>query len=155
MQISLRFVAVPLLVILHSAAALGGTFEEAGALACVIDKWDEKEQETGHKLVDYAGRCVAIPDDPGASKVTEKCVGKYEYMPDGSWKGSGTCIDTYKAGGTKTFTFEESSHLKVQTYKITGGSGKYEGVSGAGTYTNENLTDTLTAGRYKATLTLP
>ncbi|MGQ0456160.1 MAG: hypothetical protein ACT4OU_03755 [Hyphomicrobium sp.] len=155
MQRSLRFVAAPLLIVLQSAAALGGTLQEAGVLACVIDKWDEKEPEKGHKLVDYAGRCVAYPDDPAASKVTEECTGKYEYMPDGSWKGSGACTDTYKAGGTKTLTFEEGSHLKEFTYKVTGGTGKYEGLSGSGTYTNENLTDTLTAGRYKATLTLP
>lgn len=155
MQMLLRSVAVPLLVVLQSAAAFGGTIEEAGVLACVIDKWDEKEPEKGHKLVDYAGRCVAIPDDATASKVTEECTGKYEYMPDGSWKGTGACTDTYKAGGTKTITFEEGSHLKEYTYKITGGTGKYQGVSGTGTYTNDPLNDTLTAGRYKATLTLP
>ena len=57
-------------------------------MACVIDKWDEKEPDKGHKLVDYAGRCVNIPDDPAAPKITEDCVGNYEYMPDGSWKGS-------------------------------------------------------------------
>ena len=34
----------------------------------MTDKWDEKEVEKGHKLVDYAGRCVAIPDDPAAPK---------------------------------------------------------------------------------------
>ena len=55
------------------------------------DKWDEKEVEKGHKLVDYAGRCVNVPNDPAAPKVAEDCVGKYEYMPDGSYKGSGTC----------------------------------------------------------------
>ena len=155
MQMLLRSCAMPVLVILQSAAAFGGTFEEAGVLACVIDKWDEKEVEKGHKLVDYAGRCIGVPDDPAASKLTEECTGKYEYMADGSWKGSGACTDTYKTGGTKTITFEEGSHLKDYTYKVTGGTGKYEGLSGAGTYTNDPITDTLTAGRYKATLTLP
>src|SRR4029079_3854378 len=56
------------------AANAGQTINEAGALACVTDKWDEKEVEKGHKLVDYAGRCVIIPDDPSAPKYTEDCV---------------------------------------------------------------------------------
>ena len=41
-------------------------------MACVNDKWDEKEPEKGHKLVDDASRCVAHPrrsrrtdDQPG------------------------------------------------------------------------------------------
>ena len=60
------------------------------------DKWDEKEPDKGHKLVDFAGRCVDIPDDPAAPKVVGDCVGKYEYMPDKSWKGSGTCTTPLK-----------------------------------------------------------
>ena len=40
-------------------------------------------------------------------------------------------------------------------YKITGGTGKYEGASGGGTYTQETLTDTLSGVRYKATIELP
>jgi len=33
--------------------------------------------------------------------------------------------------------FEEGSHLKEYSYKITGGTGKYEAASGGGTYTLE------------------
>jgi hypothetical protein len=41
-------------------------------------------------------------------------------------------------------------------YKITGGTGKYEGASGGGTYTSEAFKDnTLAAGKYKATIELP
>ena len=52
-----------------STANAGQTINEAGALACVTDKWDEKEVEKGHKLVDYASRCVVIPDDHAAPKL--------------------------------------------------------------------------------------
>ena len=149
-------VAPAVLVMLNGGAAdAGQTINDVGALAGVVDKWDEKEVEKGHKLVDYAGRCVAIPDDGAAEKVTCDCVGKYEYLPDGSWKGSGTCADNHKGGDKVYFTFEEGSHLKEYTYKYTGGTGKFQGASGGGTYTWDNLTDTLSGGRYKATLTLP
>jgi hypothetical protein len=152
------FAAVPatLIVISSWAANAGQTINEAGALVCVTDKWDEKEVEKGHKIVDYAARCVAIPDDTAAPKNVEDCVGKYEYMPDESYKGSGTCTYKFKdTGDTLTDTWEEGSHLKDNPYKYTGGTGKYKGASGGGTYTYDNLTDTLSGGRYKGQLVLP
>ena len=76
-------------------------------------------------------------------------------MPDGSWKASGTCTDTYKDGDTKFESWEEGSALKDYTYKITGGTGKYKGAGGGGTYIYENLTDTLSGGSYKGTIELP
>ena len=75
-----------LLILGTGAANAGKTIEEAGALACVIDKWDEKEPEKGHKLVNSVARCVDIPNDPAQPKYSQQCPGKYEYMPDGSWK---------------------------------------------------------------------
>ena len=76
-------------------------------------------------------------------------------MPDGSWKGAGTCTDTFKDGNETNYTWEEGSHLKEYTYKYTGGAGKYQGATGEGTYTYENLTDTLQGGRYQGTIVLP
>jgi hypothetical protein len=45
-------------------------------------------------------------------KSTGDCVGKYEYMPDESWKGDGTCTYTYKGGDKVNLSWEEGSHLK-------------------------------------------
>ena len=151
------FVTVPaaLFILGCGVANAGKTVEEAGTIACVTDKWDEKEPDKGHKLVDYAGRCVLVPDDPAAPKVTENCVGKYEYVPDKSWKASGTCTDTFQGGDKKSVTWEEGSHLKEYPYKTTGGTGKYQGASGGGTYFYENLTDTLSGGRFKGKIELP
>jgi hypothetical protein len=151
------FVAVPaaLFILGSGAANAGETINEAGVIVCVNDKWDEKEPEKGHKMVEYAGRCVNVPTDAAAEKVAEECVGNYEYMPDESWKGAGTCTRTHK-GGDKTFdTWEEGSQLKEYPYKVTGGTGKYKGASGGGTYIYENVTDTLSGGTYKGQLVLP
>jgi hypothetical protein len=52
-------------------------------------------------------------------------------------------------------TWEEGSHLKEYTYKNTGGTGKYEGAGGGGTYTLEELTDTLLGGKHNGTVELP
>ena len=148
--------ALAALVILGAGTAIAGkTVEEAGVLVCINDKWDEKEVEKGHKLVDYAGRCVAVPDDTAAPKYTEDCTGKYEYLADGSWKGSGSCTRVFKGGDKVTDTFEEGSHLKEYIYKTTGGTGKYQGAKGDGTYTRDDLTDILGGGRYKGKMELP
>jgi len=156
MNLKHLFLVVPpaLLILGSGVASAGETINEAGGIACINDKWDEKEVEKGHKLVDYAGRCVHIPDAPAAPFATD-CVGKYEYMADQSWKGTGTCTNTYKGGDTTSLTWEEGSHLKEYPFKITGGTGKYQGARGGGTYVYDNLTDTLSGGTYKETVQLP
>ena len=150
-------IAVPaeLFVLGSGAASAGQTINEAAAMACVNDKWDEKEPDKGHKLVDFAGRCINIPNDPAAPRSAGDCVGKYEYLADRSWKGSGTCTYTFKGGDKINDSWEEGSHLKEYTYKYTGGTGKYEGASGGGTYIYENITDTLAGGTFKGQLVLP
>jgi hypothetical protein len=157
-KLAFSFVCVPAALIIfgNGVANAGQTVNEAGTLVCVNDKWDEKELEKGHKLVDYAGRCVDIPDDPAAEKYTEDCVGKYEYMADQSWKGSGSCTLNFKDKSDHlTSTWEEGSHLKEYPYKYSDGTGKYKGAKGAGAYTYDQLTDTLSGGKYKGKLELP
>ena len=103
-----------------------------------------------------AGRCVNIPDEPAATPMaTDDCVGNYEYMPDGSWKGTGTCDLTFKGGDKLSESWEEGSHLKQYLFKITGGAGKYQGASGGGTYFYESLTHSLSGGRYNGKIELP
>ena len=146
--------ATLLFMISSGATSAGEPIKDTGAMACVIDKWDEKEPEKGHKLVDAAMRCVLVPDDPAEPTISQDCAGKYEYMPDESWKANGTCTDNYPDGKVH-LTWEEGSHLKEYTYTKTGGTGKYEGVKGGGTYMYQNLSDTLSGGRYKGTIQLP
>jgi hypothetical protein len=148
-------VPAALFILCNGAASAGQTINESGALAQFVDKWNESEPNKGHKLADFAGRCVIIPDDPAVPKATCSCVGNYEYMPDGSWKGAGTCTDTYQGGDSTTYTWEEGSHLKEYKYTYTGGTGKYQGAGGEGTYTYNNLTDTLQGGRYQGRIVLP
>ena len=92
-------------------ASAGEPKKDTGAMACVNDKWDVKEPEKGHKLVDAAMRCVLIPDDLAEPTISQDCAGNYEYMPDGSWKGTGTCKYNYPEG-KKSLTWEEVSQLK-------------------------------------------
>jgi arabinogalactan endo-1,4-beta-galactosidase len=157
MNVRYPLIAVAVVCILGNRIAVAGqTFEDVGTMACVTDKWDETEPEKGHKLVDFAGRCINVVTADPAMNNAGDCVGKYEYMPDGSWKGSGTCTYKYKGGDTANDSWEEGSHLKNEyIYKFTGGTGKFQGASGGGTYFYESITDTLAGGTYKGQLVLP
>ena len=70
MNLKHLFVAVPttLLILGSGVANAGQTIKDVGAMACVNDKWDEKEPEKGHKLVDFAGRCINVPDDAAEAR---------------------------------------------------------------------------------------
>ena len=87
-------VAAAFLILGNGVAVAGQTVDIAGAIARVNDKWTESESDKGHKLADLVQRCVLIPNDPAAPKYTQDCVGKYEYMPDKSWKATGTPLLT-------------------------------------------------------------
>jgi hypothetical protein len=152
---ALLMIAPVIVVVGCGAANAAQTVAEAGALVCVTDKWDEKEVGKDHKIADAFMRCGVVPDDPSLDKFAQDCTGKYEYMPGGSWKSSGSCTNTYKSGDKSFETWEEGSDLKEYTYKKTGGTGKYEGASGGGTYMYQPLTDVIFGGRYKGTLVLP
>lgn len=136
-------------------ASAGKSIIEEGARACVIDKWDVKEPEKGHKLVDYAGRCIYFPDDATLPKASDVCTGKFEFMADGNYKASGTCDTTLQGGDKKTVSWEEGTHMKEKVYKTTGGTGRYAGATGGGTYTSENITDATIVGRYKGKAETP
>lgn len=71
MQINMLSIALLISFLASGTTSFAGKIEEAGALACVNDKWDEKEVEKDHKVVDYAGRCLAIPNDSAAAITSE------------------------------------------------------------------------------------
>ena len=89
MNLMQLFLAVPagLFTLGTGAANADQTVDIAGAIACVNDKWTESEPEKGHKLADLVPTMRPHPNDPAQPKYPQDCVGKYEYMPDKSWKG--------------------------------------------------------------------
>lgn len=149
--------AIGLIIAIASgpSAVAGQMVDEPGVIVCVSDKWAEKEIGKDHKIVDYAGRCVKIPDATTATKTTEECTGKYEYMPASSWQANGTCLVTVKEGETLSIIWREGSKLEQNTYQATSGTGRFEGVSGGGTYKYDQLTTTLFGGRYHSKWQLP
>ncbi len=146
------FSAVAVLLLMTGSGA-ANSVKESGVITCVTDKWNESEPEKGRKLAEYAGRCAFVPSDPAAPKATEDCVGLWESMADGGWKGAGTCIHTYKGGDKWFLKWEQVKEDGSIT--ITGGTGKFDGVKGGGTFKLEALTDTMVGGTYTQKLELP
>ena len=103
------------------------------------DKWDEKEPEKGHKLVDYASRCVIVPDDTAASKSQKSAQVSTSTCLTGVGRAAEPAPIPQGRRHQGQFRWEEGSHLKEYTYKITGGTGKFKGASGGGTYMYEEL----------------
>ena len=77
-------------------------------------------------------------------------------MPDESWKGVRDLhLDILKVATSNTKPGRRVRTSRSTRSRWTGGTGKYEGAKGGGTYTYDNLTDTLSAGRYKGKMELP
>jgi hypothetical protein len=85
------------LILGSGAAKAKQTINEAGAISCVNDKWDVKEPEKGHKLVDYAGRCVNVPDDAAAPKSTADCASTSTCLMEVG-RAAGPALTPIKAG---------------------------------------------------------
>ena len=114
------------------------TTKESGTSVYIDDTWDEK-------VGGYTGRELDISDDVAATMGYVE--GTYESM-NGSWKGSGTCTYIDKDGDRLYESWEEDSNKG--TYKTTGGTGKYKGASGSGTYTLDpaSFAGSLSGGTY-------
>ena len=74
-------VPAALLILGNGAANAAQTINEAATMACVNDKWDEKDVDKGHKLVDFGGRCINVPTIPPHRN------------PQGTaWESTSTCL---------------------------------------------------------------
>ena len=150
-------VAVPAaLLILGSGAANAGRAHKR----CGHHGLRERQmgREGARERTQAGRRCHAMRPHSRRSRRTDdqlRTAWKLRVHARQSWKGTGTCTDNYPGGDKISLTWEEGSHLKEYTYTKTSGTGKYQGVKGGGTYMYQNLSDTLSGGRYKGTIELP
>jgi hypothetical protein len=130
-----RIVAVAMLVSAGSAHAQQMT-EEKGVDSFVFDT-RVLELEEGHSITLSFGRGIEVADDPAMPTHMSAidCAGMIENFPDKTYKGNGYCTLT-AADGSKLFQrWQEGTDMAEGRYETFGGTGKFEGAKGEGTYT--------------------
>lgn len=149
-------IAAALLLGAAEAANAGERIEESGHEAFATIVWDELELDEGHSFAWWRGEGVGFDDDPTSPAYlnTGDCAATYEFMPDDTYKASGFCTYTDRDGDKWFVKWWEGSDMEEGRYEYTGGTGKYAGVTGGGTYTGEELTDTLSTFTYEGVMVL-
>ena len=110
--------------------------EEAGRTFAVRDN-QVSELEEGHIIVLVNTKGVIMTDDPSHpfNMAPIDCTGIFEEFSDGKYKGNGYCTNTDPEGHKLISSWSESSDTAESRYEVTGGTGKFEGARGEGTYT--------------------
>ena len=149
--------AAALLLIAAGTASAGERIKESGHEAFRTNVWDVLELDEGHSVAWWRGEGVYFDDDPSAAShlSTADCAGTYESMPDETYKGSGFCTYTDRDGDKHFLKWWEGSDMEESRYEYIGGTGKYTGLGGGGTYTAEELTDTLSTFTTKGVMEFP
>jgi hypothetical protein len=101
------------------------------------------ELEEGHSVILWYGKGTEITDDPSLSTHMSAidCAGMIETMPDETYTGNGHCTTVVSAGDKLFQRWREGSDMEEGRYEIIGGTGKFEGAKGEGTYTSTELPD--------------
>jgi hypothetical protein len=86
------------LILGSGSAKSGQTINDVGAIVCINDKWDEKEVDKGHKLVDYAGRCVNVPTIPPHRNTQRTAWESTSTCPTRAGRTAGPAPTTSRAG---------------------------------------------------------
>ena len=66
-------------------------------------------------------------------------MGTFEIFPDQSYKGGGYCTVTDREGDKLFQSWSDSSGPEGGRFENTGGTGKFEGAKGQGTFTETEL----------------
>ncbi len=150
-------IAAALLLVVAGAANAGEKIKFSGNEACHNVFADEVQIAEGHSVGIFHDQCLDFDDDPGAfgHLATGDCVGIYEARPDETYEVNGFCIYTYRDGSTDFEKFWETSEMETGRYEVLGGTGKMAGATGGGTYTCNELTDTLSHCPFSGVTELP
>ena len=159
MNLKQFFIAVPaaLLLVAAGPANAGESVKKWGHGAYATVVLDVLELDEGHSVMWWRGEGVEVDDDPSSPTHlnTGDCVLVLETMPDETYSGSGFCTFTDRDGDKYFLKHWVGSGMEESRYEYTGGTGKWTGATGGGTYVLEELTDTLSAFRYKGVIELP
>ena len=153
---SLRFVGL-VAMLAAGAANAGDRITENGHEALVTDLWETLELGEGHSVALWRGRGIAYSDNPDSPMhlAVLDCAGSFEFMADGKSRDSGHCSYTTRDGDKLFDSWWRAPDMEVSRYEWIGGTGKWAGISGGGTYSVTQLSDSLLSIDYSGVLDLP
>lgn len=84
--------------------------------------------------MEFAGVARATDGQPWFDRMSERCTGSYYKIRGESVGSNGSCLYTDAAGDKLMITWKDTSK-DGGTKEIIGGTGKFAGITGTGTYT--------------------
>lgn len=124
-----------------TTAALMGLAGQAAAADYSTDgrtyftqKADVFALPTGETVIQFTWNGVHMADDPSypSNGAAQDCAGTVWIGADGAMTARGACTLTDKEGDVEALTF--GGDHTGGTFTVTGGTGKYAGASGSGSY---------------------
>ncbi len=149
--------ASALLLLAAGAANAGEKLEGSSQEAFNTTLWDVLELDEGHSLAWWRGEGIAFEDDPSVPMhlMAADCIGTYEFMPDETYKVTGFCTYIDRDGDKTFLKWWDNSDMEEGRTEFIGGTGRYAGATGEGTYTGQKLSDTLVSFEHKYVIELP
>ena len=150
-------IAGALATLLAGAASAGERLEQSGREAFSTDVWEMLELGEGHAVALWRGHGIAYSDSPESPLhlATIDCAGAFEFMPDGTQRDRGHCTYTTRDGDKLFDRWWRSPDMEAARYEWIGGTGRWAGATGGGTYSVTQLDDRLLSVSYSGTLVLP
>lgn len=150
-------IAGALVALASGAAGAGERIEETGREAFSTTVWEVLELGEGHSVALWRGHGVAYSDNPKSPLhlATIDCAGSFEFMADGTAKDSGHCTYTTRDGDKLFDKWWQSPGMETSRYEWIGGTGKWAGATGGGTYTVTQLDGGLLSISYAGTVEVP
>jgi hypothetical protein len=138
-----------------TGAATAGDPRESSGYAVGFGEVTAAELPSGGSIGVFTGRETQVindPSDPG-HMATGKCYGVFEVSAEGAYSDRGNCVYTDRDGETFSIKFSTAPGAGG-THEYTGGTGKWEGVTGSGTYEVTDLGDGAYVTTYSETVTM-
>lgn len=157
MNATLRIITGILLIAVAGTAQAGERVEQSGHEAFATDVWEMLQLGEGHSVALWRGRGVAYADDPESPLhlAAVDCAGSFEFMPDGTSKESGHCTYTTVDGDKLFDRWWQSPGMESARYEWIGGTGKWAGATGGGSYSVTQLSESLLSVSYRGAVERP
>ena len=144
------------LVLVAPAATASQSIDQSGTEVFTTEVWKNIELGKDRSSAIWQGLGAVEADDPEMPlhRATANCVGIYEFGPGDRSTAQGRCAYTLQDGEKIFLEWGHDQENPQPHYRWTGGTGRYQGASGGGTYALEQLDNGLSVGTFNGTLKL-